>query len=48
VVFVPISHGGDMWNVIPQEVGLRGTVRTFNPGIQDLIEQPSQSAVRLQ
>ena len=39
VVSVTQVHGGDTWNVIPQEVVLRGTVRTFNPEIQDLIER---------
>jgi hippurate hydrolase len=39
VVSVTQVHGGDTWNVIPQEVVLRGTVRTFQPAIQDLIER---------
>ena len=39
VVSVTQVHGGDTWNVIPQEVVLRGTVRTFDPAVQDLIEQ---------
>ncbi len=39
VVSVTQVHGGDTWNVIPQEVVLRGTVRTFLPAIQDLIER---------
>jgi amidohydrolase len=38
VVSVTQVHGGDTWNVIPQEVTLRGTVRTFKPAVQDLIE----------
>ncbi len=38
VVSVTQVHGGDTWNVIPQEVVLRGTVRTFKPEVQDLIE----------
>ena len=29
MVSVTQVHGGDTWNVIPQEVVLRGTVRTF-------------------
>ena len=29
VVSVTQVHGGDTWNVIPQEVVLRGTVRTL-------------------
>lgn len=39
VVSVTQVHGGDTWNVIPQEVVLRGTVRAFKPAVQDLIEQ---------
>ena len=39
VVSVTQVHGGDTWNVIPQEIVLRGTVRTFQPAIQDLIER---------
>ncbi len=39
VVSVTQVHGGDTWNVIPQEVILRGTVRSFQPAVQDLIER---------
>ena len=39
VVSVTQVHGGDTWNVIPQEVVLRGTVRSFEPAVQDLIER---------
>lgn len=39
VVSVTQVHGGDTWNVIPQEVVLRGTVRSFRSEVQDLIEQ---------
>ncbi len=39
VVSVTQVHGGDTWNVIPQEVVLRGTVRSFKRDVQDLIEQ---------
>jgi hippurate hydrolase len=39
VVTVTQVHGGDTWNVIPQEVVLRGTVRAFKREVQDLIEQ---------
>jgi hippurate hydrolase len=38
VVSVTQVHGGDTWNVIPEEVVLRGTVRTFDPAVQALIE----------
>lgn len=39
VVTVTQIHGGDTWNVIPAEVVLRGTVRTFKPEVQALIEE---------
>ena len=38
-------HGGDTWNVIPQEVMLRGTVRTFKHEVQDLIEERMRGIV---
>ena len=38
VVSVTQVHGGDTWNVIPDEVVLRGTTRSFKPEVQDLIE----------
>ena len=38
VVSVTQVHGGDTWNVIPEQVVLRGTVRTFSREVQDLIE----------
>ncbi len=45
VVSITQVHGGDTWNVIPQEVVLRGTVRTFNPDVQDTIEQRLRTIV---
>ena len=38
VVSVTQVHGGDTWNVIPDEVVLRGTARSFKPEVQDAIE----------
>ena len=38
VVSVTQVHAGDTWNVIPEEVVLRGTARSFKPEVQDLIE----------
>ncbi len=38
VVTVTQVHGGDTWNVIPETMILRGTVRTFDAAIQDHIE----------
>jgi hippurate hydrolase len=45
VVSVTQVHGGDTWNVIPQEVVLRGTVRTFKPDVQDTIERRMRTIV---
>jgi hippurate hydrolase len=38
VVSVTQIHGGDTWNVIPEAVVLRGTSRSFNPGVRDQLE----------
>jgi amidohydrolase/hippurate hydrolase len=35
VVTVTQIHGGDTWNVIPETVVLRGTVRSFAPDVRD-------------
>ena len=37
-VSVTQVHAGDTWNVIPEQVILRGTVRSFRREVQDLIE----------
>lgn len=39
VLSITQVHGGDTWNVIPQQVTLRGTVRCFKPEVQDLVER---------
>src|SRR5690606_33327330 len=38
VVSVTQIHGGDTWNVVPEEVILRGTARSFEAAVQDLTE----------
>ena len=38
VVSVTQIHGGEALNVIPDDAVLRGTIRTFKPEIQDLVE----------
>ncbi|WP_211450707.1 M20 aminoacylase family protein [Collimonas antrihumi] len=38
VVSVTQIHGGDTWNVVPENVVLRGTVRTLDAAIQDNVE----------
>ena len=45
VVSVTQVHAGDTWNVIPEEVVLRGTVRTFKPEVQELIEARMRAIV---
>ncbi|MEO5701813.1 MAG: M20 aminoacylase family protein [Casimicrobiaceae bacterium] len=45
VVSVTQVHGGDTWNVIPQEVVLRGTVRSFKAAVQDLMEARMRTIV---
>lgn len=39
VVSVTQIHGGDTWNVLPQQAVLRGTVRAFDVALQDLAER---------
>ncbi|MBM3538591.1 MAG: amidohydrolase [Alphaproteobacteria bacterium] len=39
VVSVTQIHAGDTWNVIPAEVVLRGTTRSFRPEVRDNIER---------
>lgn len=38
VLTVTQIHGGETWNVIPDEVVLRGTARGFSPDVRNLIE----------
>ncbi|MEN2991039.1 M20 aminoacylase family protein [Tistrella sp. BH-R2-4] len=38
VVSVTQIHGGDTWNVIPEEMVIRGTTRSFSPDVQAMIE----------
>lgn len=38
IVSVTQIHGGDAWNVIPDSVMIRGTVRCFDPAVQDQVE----------
>ncbi|MFZ5624190.1 MAG: M20 metallopeptidase family protein [Gemmatimonadota bacterium] len=39
VLTVGIIQGGTRFNIIPDQVELAGTVRTYNPAMQDLIER---------
>lgn len=45
VVSVTQIHGGETWNVIPDEVVLRGTVRTFQPAVQEMAESRMRTVV---
>jgi hippurate hydrolase len=39
VVSVTQIHGGEAYNVIPDDAVLRGTIRTFKPEVQDTVER---------
>lgn len=39
VVTVGLIRGGERNNIIPDEVRLEGTVRTFDPAVQDMVER---------
>ncbi len=39
VVTVGTIHGGERHNIIPARVELSGTVRTFDPAVQDMVER---------
>ena len=45
VVSVTQVHAGDTWNVIPEQLVLRGTVRTFKKDVQDLIERRMRTLI---
>jgi len=39
VVSVTQFHSGSAWNVIPETAVLRGTIRTFKPEVQEIVER---------
>ncbi|PKO35557.1 MAG: amidohydrolase [Betaproteobacteria bacterium HGW-Betaproteobacteria-7] len=39
VVSVTQFHAGEAWNIIPEEVVLRGTIRSFKPEVQENVER---------
>ncbi|MDH2327419.1 M20 family metallopeptidase [Cereibacter sp. SYSU M97828] len=45
VVSVTQIHGGDAWNVLPEQAVIRGTTRWFDPEIGDLIEARMRAIV---
>ena len=46
VVSVTQIHGGDAWNVLPDSMVIRGCTRSFQPKIQDMIEQRIEEICR--
>lgn len=46
VVSVTQFHAGDAYNVIPNEVEIRGCTRSFNPKVQDMIETRLEQMAR--
>jgi len=46
VVSVTVFQGGNAFNVIPQEVTLRGTVRTLSPEMRDLAQERMETIVK--
>ncbi len=45
VVSVTQIHAGDAWNVIPEQVLLRGTARAFKPAVRDMVERRMKEIV---
>jgi len=39
VVSVTQFHAGEAWNIIPEEVVMRGTIRSFKPEVQESVER---------
>lgn len=39
VISVTQIHAGETWNIIPEQIALRGTVRSFKPAVRDLLEE---------
>lgn len=46
VVSVTMIHGGTAFNVIPQEVTLEGTIRTFDSGVRQKVVERFEQIVR--
>ena len=45
VVSVTMVHGGDAFNVIPPDVRLQGTIRTFDPGVRRMVLERFEQVV---
>lgn len=46
VISVTSVHGGEAYNVIPNTVELRGTIRTFNPTVREMLLQRFEQLVQ--
>ena len=46
VVTVGMIHGGERMNIIPQQVRMQGTVRTYDPDVQDTIERRMEEILK--
>ena len=46
VISVGFMRGGSAYNVIPDELHIGGTVRTFRPEVQDLVERRMNEVIR--
>jgi amidohydrolase len=46
VVSVGSIHGGDAFNVIPEEVQMTGTIRTYEPGTRGMVVQRVQEVIQ--
>lgn len=46
VLSITQIHGGETWNIIPAEVVLRGTIRTFRDEVQRVVERRAAEIVK--
>ncbi|HEX7976884.1 MAG TPA: amidohydrolase [Anaerolineales bacterium] len=46
VISVTAIHGGEAFNVIPPEVTLKGTIRTFDPGVRQVVLERFRQVTR--
>ena len=46
VISVGAFHGGDAFNIIPERVAIKGTVRTFRAEVQQMIDRKMESMLR--
>ena len=46
VISVTMLRAGEAFNVIPPQVEMQGTIRTFDPAVRELVVQRIQQVVR--